>query len=437
MNEVDLLTPLLQLNPPVLVRADGGSPGDIDLVALRRAAEEKSGSPAHAATNTLSRSTPSSSSLAARKLHEAKSAARHVSHIGDVPSRAHTTEMPGRRKGPRSTLNVDHAAVQHLSAPPSTRAADVSTFGAAGSAPTSPSAAARSANAQRGAALPTNGSVFANHKTDDQGMAMYAAAAAASPASSDAHDLSLHLPYLMRHIQDTGALLDLLFPLQPTQGDAGSTRAKQDAVADVASVQTVSTAPASREEVMALHSTLRARLEARRARPAGLCGIRRAIYTDLFSELVRQVTVEEPTRGLLLARVRENEEHALHVHAALLREGENFVAGKLLQDTQNMTVLQARLSDLRGEKTQLEVRRHDLQDARQELERRIEEQRLARRAQQQDELNYLRRANQQLSLRLKMETERASTGTGGDVAGGSTDDGDAAGAKGAAPVAAS
>lgn len=419
MYDVDLTTPLLQLNPPVLVRADGGTPTVADLVALRRSG---GGTTTVAATHnsttitTAHATTPAvSSSLAARKLHDAKSVARQISRSGEVPPRAHTTDIPGRRRGTQKGNGLHDAAT--------TRAADHAAYAATGSAPPSPSAAARGGHSFGSAAD------AAHSETDEAGAAVLVASAAA-PSSAGNESIALSLPHLMRHIGDTGALLDTLFPLQPLHNAASSpTRA------ETVSVQTVSAAPASREDVMALHATLRERLEARRARASGLCGIRRSIYIDLFSELVRQVTIEEPARGLLLARVRENEEHALQVHAGLLREGENFVASKLLQDTQSMAVLQERLSDLRKDKTQLEVRRHDLQDARQELERRFEEQRQTRRAQQQDELNYLRRANQQLSLRLKMETERASSGGGGAAAaGGGAEESNAAGA---APSAAS
>lgn len=417
MNESeDLFSPLLQLNPPVLVRTRG-SPGAIDLAALRRAAANGgTSSPSHAharsteaaavATTTTRNGTTPVISLAARKLHDAKSAARQVSRMGEAPSRAHTTVILGQRRG--STSIQRQPLPKTAGTIVSHRTADQPSYGSAGSAPPSPSAAPQPPPPPSY----TRGAAVSNEDVDSA--PLITAAAAAATASAEEQGLAPNLPYLMRHTQDTGALLDTLFPLQFQQQMGGSSTggAGESTSEALVAVQTVSAAPASREAVMALHAALRARLEARRARPTGLCSIRRSIYADLFSELVRQVTVEEPARGLLLARVRENDEHALHVHAALLREGESFAASKLLQDTQSTTALLGRLSELQTEKTQLEVRRHNLQNVRQELERRFEEQRQIRHAQQQDELNYLRRANQQLSLRLKIETERASAGGG-------------------------
>ncbi|CBZ29919.1 33 kDa inner dynein arm light chain, axonemal,putative [Leishmania mexicana MHOM/GT/2001/U1103] len=234
----------------------------------------------------------------------------------------------------------------------------------------------------------------------------------------------MNMPHLMRHIQDTGALLDTLFPIQRQSTAAvppcctgspscvsGDSEAAEEDAEQLVSVQTVSAAPAFREDVVALHATLQKRLEDRRARPTGLCPIRRALYCDLFSELVRQVTVEEPARGLLLARVREEAEHAIQVHAALLCEGQRFVAGKLMQEKQDALALKERIAALRQEKVALEVQKHELLETLKEMEQLFEEERQLRRKQRQDEVKYLRHANQQLSLRLKMETERESAAT--------------------------
>lgn len=393
MADSDLTAPLLQLNPPVLVRTTGGDVGAIDLVALRRSAaagtNAASGTPARPLRGGFTASP--ASSVAVRKLRDAKRTAQSV-------TRAQTVQAPESKR--KSSLTGRSIAV--LGAAASARAAGTPSGRGKGTA-----AAATGGGEgppSRGGSAPATASHNIEAPEQQQRRAStVVAATAAAAAPIDGSRVAMNLPHLMRHIQDTGALLDTLFPLSlaPTGAPAGE---------GLTAVQTVSTAPAFRDDVIALHATLRERLEARRARPTGLCAIRRSLYRDLFSELVRQVTVEEPVRGLLLARVREEAEHALQVHAALLREGGRFAAGKLLQDTQHSTVLQERVSVLEEEKVALEARQHELLEACHEVERRFEEDRQLRRKQQQDELNYLRRANQQLSLRLKMETERETAG---------------------------
>lgn len=194
------------------------------------------------------------------------------------------------------------------------------------------------------------------------------------------------------------------------------------------SVQHVSHAPATREEVTLLHDALRHRLQERRAKPSDLCSIRRAIYNDVFCEVMRQVTVEEPARGVLLQRIKQDADHTLEVHADLLARAHFFAACKA-QDAQrsescdntssdSMGWLRAKLEALQKDKVLLEARRHELLAARDALEQRIDEEQLARNKACQEELAYLRRANQQLSIRLKAETERTSAnnvGGGGSI----------------------
>ncbi|KAK7196934.1 Axonemal inner arm dynein light chain [Novymonas esmeraldas] len=421
----DLTTPLLQLNPPVLVRTTGGDVATINLVALRRA--QAGGGASAFVGSSPTGAVPAAPSLAARRLQDAKRAAQSVhqhARDGTAPSasgaaRAQTLPNHGRKKGPLAGADTNGDATGARSA--------------AAASTTSNAAQRWEADARQGTGAPVppspnTRSAQQREHTSAPGIATTTTTtpAVAAAAAAEGQQVSMSMPYLMRHIHDTGALLDTLFPVQPPQQQqqrgigCGSSAAspwatavdsdesERDSRGELVYAQTVSAAPSFREDVMQLHATLQARLEARRARPTGLCHIRRALYHELFSELVRQVTIEEPARGLVLARVREEAEHSLQVHAALLREGERFAAGKLLQDSHDAVVLQERLAALQGQKAVLEVRQHELLEACKEVEQRFEEERQVRHKQQQDELNYLRRANQQLSLRLKMETERES-----------------------------
>ncbi len=54
-----------------------------------------------------------------------------------------------------------------------------------------------------------------------------------------------------------------------------------------------------------MQETLNARLFERQARGAPLCPIREELYSQAFDELLRQVTLECPERGILLLRVRD------------------------------------------------------------------------------------------------------------------------------------
>ena len=70
-------------------------------------------------------------------------------------------------------------------------------------------------------------------------------------------------------------------------------------------MQYVSKAPASRTDVIAMQEALDAKLLERQARDAGICPVREDLYAQCFDELIRQLTLDGPERGLLLLRVRD------------------------------------------------------------------------------------------------------------------------------------
>lgn len=70
-------------------------------------------------------------------------------------------------------------------------------------------------------------------------------------------------------------------------------------------LQYVSPDHASRAAVRRLQDLLELRLEQRQARPTGICPVREDLASQAFDELIRQVTVNCPERGLLLLRVRD------------------------------------------------------------------------------------------------------------------------------------
>ncbi|XP_035706143.1 33 kDa inner dynein arm light chain, axonemal [Folsomia candida] len=69
--------------------------------------------------------------------------------------------------------------------------------------------------------------------------------------------------------------------------------------------QLISKEPATRADVSGLNELLNEQLTLRQARPDGICLIRRELAEQCFDELIRQVTLSEAERGLLLLRVRD------------------------------------------------------------------------------------------------------------------------------------
>ena len=63
--------------------------------------------------------------------------------------------------------------------------------------------------------------------------------------------------------------------------------------------------PASRIDVLRLRTMLDQKIMERQAREMGICPVREELFGQCFDEIIRQVTLSEPERGLLLLRVRD------------------------------------------------------------------------------------------------------------------------------------
>lgn len=211
-------------------------------------------------------------------------------------------------------------------------------------------------------------------------------------------DTKTMLPALMKNVRDATQILYALFP--PIMVPLPET--------NEAAVQFVSTTQASREEVVMLHDKLIERLEKRYARPSGYCPIRREIYDDVLCELIRQLTLEEPARGVLLQRLKDEAHKSLKVHSDLAHRAEYFSSRKLLSCSEGIKEMEETVAGLQSDIAGLQIRLHALDQHRRAVERKFDEERQERIKPQQDELAYWRRANQQLSLRLKTETEKAA-----------------------------
>lgn len=62
---------------------------------------------------------------------------------------------------------------------------------------------------------------------------------------------------------------------------------------------------------MELSENLEKMLEDRQAKKNGICGIREELYSQAFDEIIRQIAVDCPERGLLLMRVRDEHKMTL------------------------------------------------------------------------------------------------------------------------------
>ncbi|CCW63118.1 unnamed protein product [Phytomonas sp. EM1] len=237
------------------------------------------------------------------------------------------------------------------------------------------------------------------------------------------------LPLLMRSDPRDGvSILRVIFPPRVenpallTNGAPRPAKTKEDPTEDQSTagaeaegeitLRHVSTTPASRSDVTELHEALCARLQQRQTSPVGICHIRREVYDDVFCELIRQIMLEDAARGVLLKRVKDEADHTIEVHKKLVERAHCFSSRKEIECRQaTVQPLLDRVEVLRKEIRELKIKKHDRLKMCDSVGKKIDEGRTSLEKAQKQELAYWRKVNQQLSIKLKSETERISNGS--------------------------
>jgi len=165
--------------------------------------------------------------------------------------------------------------------------------------------------------------------------------------------------------------------------------------------QAVSSTPSSREQVIALQMRLDEKLQERQARENGICPVREELYAQCFDELIREVTIESPERGLLLMRVRDEIRMTIQAYQTLYQSSITFGMRKTLQAEQGNAELIAKIDELEGEKRKFQSLVQDHKGLYESIEKRIAEQRIQEEKRMQEEKDFLKFQAQHLEAFLK------------------------------------
>ncbi|CAK9795353.1 33 kDa inner dynein arm light chain, axonemal [Anthophora quadrimaculata] len=165
--------------------------------------------------------------------------------------------------------------------------------------------------------------------------------------------------------------------------------------------QQVSSTPATRLDVINLQEQLDMRLQQRQARETGICPVRRELYTQCFDEIIRQVTVNCAERGLLLLRIRDELKMTLAAYQTLYQSSIAFGMRKALQAEQGKEDLIAAADELQLQKAELEKAVVELKQKFEQAERRAAELREAEEKKHMEEIQFLKKTNQQLKTQLE------------------------------------
>lgn len=128
---------------------------------------------------------------------------------------------------------------------------------------------------------------------------------------------------------------------------------RQYMAGDVLLQQKVSPYPSSRESVINLQMKLDERLQEKQARENGICPVREELYSQCFDELIRQITIASPERGLMLLRVRDEVRMTIAAYQTLYQSSISFGMRKTLQAEQNNEALVEKVKELQGVRDKL------------------------------------------------------------------------------------
>uniref|UniRef100_A0A0K2UIX9 33 kDa inner dynein arm light chain, axonemallike [Aplysia californica] n=1 Tax=Lepeophtheirus salmonis TaxID=72036 RepID=A0A0K2UIX9_LEPSM len=214
-----------------------------------------------------------------------------------------------------------------------------------------------------------------------------------NPVLIDKHPTPTHSPTESSNSEksktETEELLDSILPPREWEEEGQLWR------------QSVSSTPATRLDVINLQEQLDQKLQQRQARETGICQVRRELYAQCFDELIRQCTINCMERGLLLLRVRDELRMTLHAYQTLYESSIAFGIRKALQAEQGKADMESNISILEDEKMELERKVADLKHNCEIIEKRAAEQKLADEKNHAEEINFLKRTNQQLKAQLE------------------------------------
>mmetsp|Transcript_177582 Transcript_177582/g.432029 ORF Transcript_177582/g.432029 Transcript_177582/m.432029 type:complete len:236 (+) Transcript_177582:86-793(+) len=166
-------------------------------------------------------------------------------------------------------------------------------------------------------------------------------------------------------------------------------------------VQYVSSTPATRLDVINLQEQLDHKLQTRQARETGICPIREELYAQCFDELIRQVTINSPERGLLLLRVRDEIRMTIDAYKTLYESSVTFGVRKQLQAEAGLAEMETKIEELTEAKKDLQNQVLELRNKVEVIEKRATERRQLEEKKRKEEIDFLKYQGQHLDQFLK------------------------------------
>ena len=171
-------------------------------------------------------------------------------------------------------------------------------------------------------------------------------------------------------------------------------------------IQYVSPKPASREKSRALYKALAQKIKEKRAREKGICPVRAELYSECFDEIIRQVTIDSPERGLLLLRVRDEIKMTIASYQTLYESAELYGIRKQVQAEDSKESLRKELKEKEDKNIELTNKKVLLEDKLMSLKKHFAERNEIENAKREKDITFLKQQKENLDIFLRDINQR-------------------------------
>lgn len=170
-------------------------------------------------------------------------------------------------------------------------------------------------------------------------------------------------------------------------------------------IQYVSHQQATRVDVARLREMLDQKLMERQARESGICPVREELFSQCFDEIIRQVTLAEPERGLLLVRVRDEIRMTIAAYQTLYQSSVTFAMRKQLQAEHGRADLEKRIVELDARKGKADTKAVELKAKIDAIDKRNVERKEVEAKKREEEIKFLKYQETHLAKFLKQVSQ--------------------------------
>ena len=166
-------------------------------------------------------------------------------------------------------------------------------------------------------------------------------------------------------------------------------------------IQYVSQEPGTREKARDLFKALDLKIKEREAREKGICPVREELYSQCFDEIIRQVTIECPERGLLLLKVRDEIKNTISSYRTLYESAILFGIRKQIESEVGKDAIKKEISELEKKKIELINKKIELDNKIKQFDKDNDERNKMESSKREEESAFLRQQNENLDKYLK------------------------------------